>query len=66
MAQTELRVRDVWSSHPPLIGLGGRIGPVGADQGSHPGPLSFWVLSPFYQLLGGDAWALKAATAALT
>jgi hypothetical protein len=65
IAQTELRVRDVWSSHPPLIGLAGRIGTVGADQGSHPGPLAFWVLSPLYQVFGGDAWALKAATAAL-
>ncbi len=65
IAQTELRVRDVWSSHPPLIGLGGRIGAVGADQGSHPGPLSFWALWPLYQVFGGGAWALKAATAAL-
>ena len=51
LAQTELRVRDVFSSHPPLIGLAGRIGTLG-HQGSHPGPLSFWALWPFYKLLG--------------
>ncbi len=64
MAQTELRVRDVWSSHPPLIGLAGRIGPFG-HQGSHPGPMSFWALWPFYQLFGASAWALEAAGVAL-
>jgi len=30
MAQTEIRVRDV-TSHPPLIGLAGRIGPFGPN-----------------------------------
>ncbi len=64
MAQTELRVRDVWSSHPPLIGLAGRIGPFG-NQGSHPGPLSFWALWPFYQLFGASSWALHAAAVTL-
>ena len=43
LAMTEIRVRDVASSHPPLIGLVGRIGPLGR-QGSHPGPMSFWAL----------------------
>jgi hypothetical protein len=64
-AQTEIRVRDVASSHPPLIGLAGRIGPYGPEGGSHPGPLSFWALWPFYQLFGASSWALEAATAAL-
>ena len=64
MAQTEMRVRDVWSSHPPLIGLAGRIGPFG-HQGSHPGPLSFWSLWPFYQAFGAGSWALEAAGVAL-
>ena len=63
MSQTELRVRDVWSSHPPLIGLAGRIGPFGA-QGSHLGPMSFWSLWPFYQLFGAGSWALEAAASA--
>jgi len=64
MAQAELRVRDVWTGHPPLLGLGGRIGS-GAAQGSHPGPLSFWSLAPLHRLFGSDAWALHAATASL-
>lgn len=64
LAQTEMRVRDVFTSHPPLIGLPGRIGNL-ARQGSHPGPLSFWMLAPFYKLFGSSAWALQAATSCL-
>lgn len=58
LAMTELRVRDVGSSHTPLIGLQGRIGP----SGSHPGPISFYLLAPVYRLLGSSAFALQAAT----
>jgi hypothetical protein len=65
MAQTEIRIRDVASSHPPLIGLAGRIGTYGADGGSHPGPVSFYALWPFYQLFGASAWAIEAATAVI-
>lgn len=65
LAITELRVRDVGTRDTPLIGLPGRIGEMGADQGSHPGPLSFWLLAPVYRLLGSDAWSLQAATVAL-
>ena len=65
LAQTEMRVRDVFTSHPPLIGLPGRIGTLGARQGSHPGPLSFWAIAPFYKLFGSSAWAMQAATASL-
>ena len=63
-AMTELRVRDVGSRHPPLIGLPGRLGAV-QHQGSHPGPLSFYALWPVYWLLGESSWALEAATTAL-
>jgi hypothetical protein len=64
LAMTELRVRDVGGANTPLIGLPGRIG--GADvQGSHPGPLSFWLLAPGYRLFGATGWALHAATALL-
>lgn len=59
LAMTELRVRDVGGAHTPLIGLQGRIGP----SGSHPGPLSFYLLAPVYRLLGSSAFALQAATA---
>jgi hypothetical protein len=64
MAQTELRLRDVPTRHIPLIGLAGRIGPLG-DQGSHPGPLSFWMLWTPYQLFGASAWAMLGAAASL-
>lgn len=60
LAMTELRVRDVGGSHTPLIGLQGRIGP----DGSHPGPLSFYLLAPVYRLLGSSAFALQAASVA--
>src|SRR4051794_30658789 len=64
IAHTSLRVRDVFTSDPPLIGLPGRIGSLG-QQGSHPGPLSFWALAPLAKLWGGSTWALQAATASL-
>lgn len=61
LAMTEFRIRDVGSRQTPLIGLPGRIGEL-PDQGSHPGPLSFWALTPGYRLFGGSAWAMEAAT----
>lgn len=64
LAMTEMRVRDVGSRHPPLIGLVGRIGPLGR-QGSHPGPLSFWALWPVYRAFGASSWAMEVATVAL-
>lgn len=64
LAMTELRVRDVFGAHTPLIGLPGRIGEY-PDQGSHPGPLSFYLLAPVYRLVGSTAWALQAATVAI-
>jgi len=65
LAQTELRVRDVGGRHSPLVGLAGRITGDNGLQGSHPGPLSFWMLAPFYTLFGRTAWALQAAAASL-
>ncbi len=64
LAMTELRVRDVAGSHTPTIGLPGRIGTL-AQQGSHPGPMSFYTLAPFYRLFGSSGWALQAATVVL-
>jgi len=60
LAWTEMRLRDVWSSNPPLLGLAGRIGPFG-HQGSHPGPLSFYVMWPVYALFGSTAWGMELA-----
>ena len=59
MAMTELRVRDVGGRHTPLIGLPGRIGSFPDNQGSHPGPASFYLLAPFYRLSGARAWGLE-------
>lgn len=65
LAMTELRIRDVGTTNTPLIGLPGRIGVLGQDHGSHPGPLSFWLLAPTYRLFGSTAWASEVATVAL-
>ena len=64
MAMTELRVRDVGGRDTPLIGLPGRIGNF-PDQGSHPGPLSFYLLVPFYRLTGSRAWGLELGSVAI-
>jgi hypothetical protein len=64
LAMTEFRVRDVGTSHTPLIGLPGRIGQY-PEQGSHPGPLSFYLLAPVYRIFGSSSWALEAATVAI-
>src|SRR4029079_16541413 len=61
LAMTEFRVRDVFGRHTPLIGLPGRIGTY-PNQGSHPGPLSFYLLAPTYRLLGQTSWSLEVGT----
>ena len=61
LAMTEFRIQDVGTRQTPLIGLPGRIGEL-PDQGSHPGPLSFWLLAPAYRLFGGSAWSMEVAT----
>lgn len=61
LAMTEFRVRDVGTGRSPLIGLPGRIGTY-PNQGSHPGPLSFYALAPTYRLLGSSSWALQVGT----
>ncbi len=61
LAMTELRVRDVFGRHTTLIGLPGRIGTY-PSQGSHPGPLSFYLLAPTYRALGSSSWSLEVGT----
>lgn len=61
MAMTEFRVRDVGGRHSPLVGLPGRIGDF-PDQGSHPGPWSFYLVAPFYRLAGSTAWGMELAS----
>ncbi len=57
LAMTEFRVRDVGGMDTPLIGLPGRIGTF-PDQGSHPGPLGYYLLAPVYRLFGASAVGL--------
>lgn len=64
LAMTEFRVRDVGGPHTPLIGLPGRFGNF-PDQGSHLGPLSFYLLAPTYRLFGSTSWSLELGAAAL-
>jgi hypothetical protein len=64
LAMTEMRVRDVGTSHTPLVGLVGRLSSNG-NQGSHLGPLSFWSLAPVYRALGGSAWSLMVGVVVL-
>ena len=61
LAMTEYRVRQVGTAETPLIGLPGRIGEL-PEQGSHPGPLSFWLLAPTYRLLGATPYAMEVGT----
>lgn len=63
LAMTELRVRDVGTAETPLIGLPGRIGETLQEQGSHPGPASFYALAPTYRLLGSTSWGLQVGSA---
>jgi len=65
LAMTELRLRDVGTRYTPLIGLPGRIGPSLMEQGSHPGPLSFYLLAPLYRAFGSSSWAMQAGTIVL-
>jgi hypothetical protein len=41
-----LRIRDVGGRHTPLTGVQSRFG------WDHPGPAMFWLLAPFYRVLG--------------
>lgn len=58
MVMTEFRVRDVGGRHTPTIGLPGRIGDF-PEQGSHPGPWSFYLVAPWYRIAGSTAWGME-------
>lgn len=64
LAMTELRLRDVFTAETPLIGLPGRIGRF-PEQGSHPGPMSFYALWPTWKLLGSTSWGMQVAALVL-
>lgn len=61
MVMTEFRVKDVGGRDTPLVGLPGRIGNF-PDQGSHPGPWSFYLVAPFYRLAGSIPWGMQLAS----
>jgi hypothetical protein len=58
-APIEVRVRDVFSANPPLVGVFSRVG------GNHPGPALFYALALPYRLLGSQPWALLVGAALL-
>jgi hypothetical protein len=60
LALTEMQLRDVGTIHTTLTGVGSRVG-VGADLGSHPGPLGFYMMFPAYRLFGATSWAMQVA-----
>jgi len=55
----EVRVRDVFSTHPPILGAFSRLG------ANHPGPAVFYALAVPYRLLGSEPWALVTGAALL-
>jgi hypothetical protein len=57
-ALTELQIRDI-GRHPVLVGLYSR------GTWSHPGPLLFYVLAPFYWLTGGAAIGMNLGSLAV-
>jgi hypothetical protein len=57
-ALIEMHTRDI-GSHTPLVGLYSR------GEWSHPGPLLFFVLAPFYWLTGGHAIGLSLGALAI-
>lgn len=61
MAMTEMRVRDVGTRYTPLVGPFGRFGTF-PDQGSHPGPWSFYLIAVVYRLSGSSAWSMELAS----
>jgi hypothetical protein len=63
-AVTEILVRRVGTGDTPLVGLIGRIYAFG-QRGSHPGPISFWLIWPVYRLFGATSWALQVGAASL-
>jgi hypothetical protein len=57
-ALTEMHVRDI-GHHPVLTGLYSR------NDWSHPGPMLFYVIAPFYWLTGGSSIALNLGALAI-
>lgn len=54
-AMIALHAEDVFSSHPPLLGMATSLTTPDGGAIYHPGPLLFFALAPFVQLLGPGA-----------
>lgn len=57
------RVDDVLSAHPPTLGMPSTLGGGGLDT-HHPGPVQFYWLAPWWQLLGHRGIAIGSAAGA--
>lgn len=57
LAIVDLRVRDVFTSHPSLTGLFSRPG------WNHPGPAMFWLIALVARPFGNPTWATRAGNA---
>lgn len=57
-AVIDLRVRDVFTAHTPLVGVYSR-------GFNHPGPILYWLLAPLSELTGHEAWAIMVGGALL-
>lgn len=59
-----MRVREVFSAHPPLIGQPSTADQYsGVDPPHHPGPIQFYLLAPVVALLGSDVGMLVGVAA---
>ena len=58
-----LRARDVFSTHPPLLGQPSNAGIYAKDNPVHPGPIEFYLLSVPVHLLGAALGQLLGAAA---
>lgn len=62
-AVTALRIRDVFTAHPPLLGMRATSGVANPDLATHhPGPLAFYVLAVPSMLLGFEPAGLLLGT----
>lgn len=63
-AYVGIRAHDVFSSHPPLLGLRSTSANNNPDvHAHHPGPMSFYALAIPYALSGWSAWGLLLGSA---
>lgn len=59
MAVIDLRLRDVLTLDTPLVGAYSQFG------WNHPGPILYWMRTPFMLLAGGSAWGMIVGSAVI-